>query len=63
MTQPERLTAIAPGTPMWKAVPPRLVGPYLTALDMAGVSVTLIRVDGAMLELWDAPARTSVLSW
>ena len=30
MTQPERLTAIAPGTPMWKAVPPRLVGPYLT---------------------------------
>ena len=30
MTQPERLAAIAPGTPMWKAVPPRLVGPYLT---------------------------------
>jgi hypothetical protein len=30
VTQPERLTAIAPGTPMWKAVPPRLVGPYLT---------------------------------
>ena len=29
MTQPERLPAIAPGTPMWKAVPPRLVGPYL----------------------------------
>ena len=30
MTQPERLAAIAPGTPMWKAVPPRLAGPYLT---------------------------------
>jgi hypothetical protein len=30
VTQPERLAAIAPGTPMWKAVPPRLVGPYLT---------------------------------
>ena len=30
LTQPERLPAIAPGTPMWKAVPPRLVGPYLT---------------------------------
>lgn len=29
MTQAERLPAIAPGTPMWKAVPPRLVGPYL----------------------------------
>ena len=29
MTQPERVPAISPGTPMWKAVPPRLVGPYL----------------------------------
>src|SRR5260370_15196186 len=29
VAQPERLPAIAPGTPMWKAVPPRLVGPYL----------------------------------
>src|SRR6266581_1494450 len=27
---PSARTAIAPGTPMWKAVPPRLVGPYLT---------------------------------
>jgi len=30
VTQPERPAAIAPGTPMWKAVPPRLVGPYLS---------------------------------
>jgi hypothetical protein len=30
VAQPDRLPAIAPGTPMWKAVPPRLVGPYLT---------------------------------
>ncbi len=29
MTQPERVPAVASGTPMWKAVPPRLVGPYL----------------------------------
>ena len=29
VSQPERVPAIAPGTPMWKAVPPRLVGPYL----------------------------------
>ena len=28
--QSERAPAIAPGTPMWKAVPPRLVGPYLS---------------------------------
>jgi len=29
VTQLERAPVIAPGTPMWKAVPPRLVGPYL----------------------------------
>src|SRR6516225_4210746 len=28
--QPDRVPAVAPGTPMWKAIPPRLVGPYLT---------------------------------
>jgi dihydroxyacetone kinase-like protein len=40
-----------------------LVGPYLTALDMAGVSVTLVRVDDELLELWDAPVKTPALSW
>lgn len=30
MTEPESRSAIAPGTPMRKIVPPRLVGPYLT---------------------------------
>jgi hypothetical protein len=30
VTHPERLPFFAPGTPMWKAVPPRLVGPYLS---------------------------------
>jgi hypothetical protein len=29
VVQPARPPAITPGTPMWKAVPPRLVGPYL----------------------------------
>jgi hypothetical protein len=29
VTQSDRVPAIAPGTPMWKAIPPRLVGPYL----------------------------------
>ncbi len=29
LTQPERAPVIAPGTPMWKAIPPRLLGPYL----------------------------------
>jgi hypothetical protein len=30
VTRSERPPVIAPGTPMWKAVPPRLVGPYLS---------------------------------
>jgi hypothetical protein len=29
VVQPARPPAITPGTPMWKAVPSRLVGPYL----------------------------------
>lgn len=40
-----------------------LVGSYLTALDMAGVSVTLIRFDDELLELWDAPVVTPALKW
>ncbi len=40
-----------------------LVGPYVTALDMAGCSVTLTRADAEILELWDAPVRTPGLTW
>jgi dihydroxyacetone kinase-like protein len=40
-----------------------LVGPYVTALDMAGCSVTLTRADSEILELWDAPVRTPGLTW
>jgi dihydroxyacetone kinase-like protein len=40
-----------------------LVGSYVTALDMAGVSITLVRVDDEIVELWDAPVRTQALSW
>jgi dihydroxyacetone kinase-like protein len=39
-----------------------LVGPYVTALDMAGCSVTLVRADAELLELWDAPVRTPGLT-
>ena len=35
-----------------------LVGSYITSLDMAGTSVTLLRVDDELLSLWDAPVRT-----
>lgn len=40
-----------------------LVGPYVTSLDMAGCSVTLVKVDDELIDLWDAPVRTPALSW
>jgi phosphoenolpyruvate---glycerone phosphotransferase subunit DhaK len=40
-----------------------LVGSYITSLDMAGASVTLLRLDDELLSLWDAPVRTAQLSW
>jgi len=40
-----------------------LVGPYITSLDMAGASVTLLRVDDELLRLWDAPVVTPGLRW
>jgi len=40
-----------------------LVGPFITSLDMAGASVTLLKVDDEMLGLWDAPVRTPALRW
>jgi len=40
-----------------------LVGNYITSLDMAGCSVTLLRADDELLTLWDAPVNTSGLRW
>jgi dihydroxyacetone kinase-like protein len=40
-----------------------LVGPYITSLDMAGCSVTLLKADEEILRLWDAPVRTPALRW
>jgi dihydroxyacetone kinase-like protein len=40
-----------------------LVGPYITSLDMAGCSVTLLKADEETLRLWDAPVRTPALRW
>jgi phosphoenolpyruvate---glycerone phosphotransferase subunit DhaK len=40
-----------------------LVGSFLTSLDMAGVSITLLHLDVELLELWDAPICTPVLRW
>ncbi len=40
-----------------------LVGPYMTALEMAGCSITLLRSDDQLVSLWDAPVRTAGLRW
>jgi phosphoenolpyruvate---glycerone phosphotransferase subunit DhaK len=40
-----------------------LVGSYITSLDMAGASVTLLKVDDELLSLWDAPVNTAALRW
>lgn len=41
----------------------RLVGNYITSLEMAGCSLTLLRVDEEMLLLWDDPVLTPGLRW
>lgn len=40
-----------------------LVGNYVTSLDMAGCSVSLLRLDDELLDLWDAPVDTPALHW
>ncbi|WP_130875135.1 dihydroxyacetone kinase subunit DhaK [[Pseudopropionibacterium] massiliense] len=40
-----------------------LVGNYITSLDMAGCSVTVLKADDELLTLWDAPVRTAGLRW
>lgn len=40
-----------------------LVGNYVTSLDMAGCSLTLLRADDDLLRLWDSPVDTPGLRW
>lgn len=40
-----------------------LAGSYVTSLNMHGLSVTLTVADDELVKLWDAPVRTSALSW
>jgi dihydroxyacetone kinase-like protein len=40
-----------------------LIGSYLSSLDMAGCSMTLLRADDELLRLWDAPVDTPALRW
>jgi dihydroxyacetone kinase-like protein len=40
-----------------------LVGNYITSLEMAGCSLTLLKADDEMVRLWDAPVNTPGLRW
>ncbi|WP_017546437.1 dihydroxyacetone kinase subunit DhaK [Nocardiopsis prasina] len=40
-----------------------LVGPYVTSLDMKGLSITLTALTDDLAKLWDAPVRTPALAW
>jgi phosphoenolpyruvate---glycerone phosphotransferase subunit DhaK len=40
-----------------------LVGSYVTSLEMAGLSITLLALDRELTRLWDAPVQTAALRW
>lgn len=40
-----------------------LIGSYITSLEMAGCSITLLKVNDDFLKLWDAPVKTAGLRW
>ena len=40
-----------------------LIGPYITSLEMAGCSITLLKLDDELTKLWDAPVKTPALRW
>lgn len=40
-----------------------LVGNYITSLEMAGCSITLVRLDEELTRYWDAPVHTPALRW
>ncbi len=40
-----------------------LVGDYITSLEMAGASITILALDDELTALWDAPVHTPALRW
>ncbi|ONI63529.1 dihydroxyacetone kinase subunit DhaK [Leifsonia sp. ALI-44-B] len=40
-----------------------LVGNYVTALEMQGASLTVLKLDDELTTLWDAPVQTAALRW
>jgi dihydroxyacetone kinase-like protein len=41
----------------------KFVGSYITSLEMAGTSITLLKLDAQLTKLWDAPVHTPALRW
>jgi dihydroxyacetone kinase-like protein len=41
----------------------KLVGPYITSLEMAGMSITMLKMDEDLTKLWDFPVKTAGLRW
>src|SRR5437588_5447303 len=40
-----------------------LIGNYITSLEMAGASLTVLELDDELTRLWDAPVHTPALRW
>jgi dihydroxyacetone kinase-like protein len=40
-----------------------LIGSYITSLEMAGASFTLLKLDAELTKFWDAPVKTAGLRW
>lgn len=40
-----------------------LIGPYITSLEMAGCSITVLKLDDDLTKLWDAPVKTPGMRW
>jgi len=40
-----------------------LIGSYITSLEMAGCSITLLKASDDLLRLWDAPVKTAGIRW
>jgi dihydroxyacetone kinase-like protein len=40
-----------------------MIGPYITSLEMAGCSITMLKMDDDLIKLWDAPVKTPGLRW
>ena len=40
-----------------------LIGAYITSLEMQGCSITLLKMDDEIINLWGAPVKTPGLRW